>query len=236
MHHVVLERWSRGASFLHARDARVKVLVLLTYLVALATTTPITPTAVAGYAALVAAASVAARLPLGGVALRAAAVLPFAGTFALFSVLAGDGARAVSLVSKSYLSAAAVLTLAGTTPLPKLVRGLESLGVPRFLTLVIQFLHRYLFVISEQAQHMRLAALARGGGRLRLTHAAGAAATLFGRSYARAEGIHGAMLARGFHGRMELLAEARLGPADVLFLLAGVAAATALRVAVGAAA
>lgn len=236
MHHVVLERWSRGASFLHARDARVKVLVLLAYLVALATTSPITPAAVACYAALTAAGIVAARLPLAGLALRAATVLPFAGTFALFSVLDGDGGRAVSLVTKSYLSAAAVLTLAGTTPLPKLVRGLESLGVPRFLTLVIQFLYRYLFVISEQAQHMRLAALARGGGRLRLTHAAGAAATLFGRSYARAEGIHGAMLARGFQGRMELLAEARLGPADVLFLLAGLAAAMALRLAIGAAA
>jgi cobalt/nickel transport system permease protein len=76
---------------------------------------------------------------------------------------------------------------------------------------------------------MRMAALARGGGRLRLAHAAGAAATLFGRSYARAEGIHGAMLARGFHGRMEPLAEARLGPADVLFLLSGAGLATALR-------
>ncbi len=233
MHHVVLERWSRGESFLHARDARVKVLVLLAYLVALATTTPMTAAAGACYAALVATAIVAARLPLAGLALRAATVLPFAGTFALFSVLAGDESRALSLVSKSYLSAAAVLTLAGTTPLPKLLRGLESLGVPRFLTLVIQFLYRYLFVISEQAQHMRMAALARGGGRLRLAHAAGAAATLFGRSYARAEGIHGAMLARGFQGRMELLAEARLGPADLLFLLGGVGLATALRLAMG---
>jgi cobalt/nickel transport system permease protein len=232
LHHVVLERWSRGESFVHARDARVKVLVLLAYLVALATTTRITPLAGACYAALLATAIVAARLPLASLALRAAAVLPFAGTFALFSVLAGDAGRAGSLVAKSYLSAAAVLALAGTTPLPKLVRGLESLGVPRFLTLVIQFLYRYLFVISEQAQHMRLAALARGG-RTRLGHAAGAAATLFGRSYARAEGIHGAMLARGFHGRMELLAEARVGAADIFFLAAGLAAAVALRLAMG---
>ena len=235
MHHVVLERWSRGASFLHSRDARVKILVLLAYLVALATT-PLTPAAGACYAALLGVAIVAARLPLAGLALRAAAVLPFAGTFALFSLLAGDGARAASLVAKSYLSAAVALALAGTTSMPKLVRALESLGVPRFLTLVIQFLYRYLFVISEQAQHMRLAALARGGGRLRFTHAAGAAATLFGRSYSRAEGIHGAMLARGFHGRMELLADARLGAADVLFLVAGVAAAVALRLMTGAAA
>jgi cobalt/nickel transport system permease protein len=156
-----------------------------------------------------------------------------AGTFALFAALAGDPARAASLAVKSYLSAAAVLVLAGTTPLPKLVRGLESLGVPRFLTLVIQFLYRYLFVVSEQAQHMRMASLARGGGRIHLRHAAGAVATLFGRSWARAEAIHGAMLARGFDGRMEPLAQPRLGAADFALLAAGVAAPVALRLAIG---
>jgi cobalt/nickel transport system permease protein len=233
LHHVVLERWSRGRSFVHARDARVKVLVLLAYLAAVATTPRVTPIAGACYAALLVAAAAAAGLPLAGLALRAAAVLPFAGAFALFSIFGGDPERAAALLSKSYLSAAAVLVLAGTTPLPRLVRGMESLGAPRFLTLVIQFLYRYLFVISEQAQHMRMAALARGG-RSRLSHAAGAVATLFGRSYARAEGIHGAMLARGFAGRMELLAQPGIGVRDVLFLVAGVAAAAALRLAVGA--
>lgn len=233
MHHVVLERWSRGHGFLHARDARVKLLVLLAYLAALATVSRITFAAAACYAALPVAAIAIARLPLVGVALRAAAVLPFAGTFALFAALAGDPARAASLAVKSYLSAAAVLVLAGTTPLPKLVRGLESLGVPRFLTLVIQFLYRYLFVVSEQAQHMRMASLARGGGRIHLRHAAGAVATLFGRSWARAEAIHGAMLARGFDGRMEPLAQPRLGAADFALLAAGVAAPVALRLAIG---
>jgi cobalt/nickel transport system permease protein len=234
MHHVVLERWSRGTSFLHARDARVKLLLLVVYLAALATTAPLSAVAAACYAALVASAILAARLPIAGLAWRAAAVLPFAGAFALLSLLAGDAGRAASLVVKSYLSAAAVLTLAGATPLPKLVRGLESLGVPRFLTLTVQFLYRYLFVISEQAQHMRLAALARGG-RLRLAHAAGAVATLFGRSYARAEGIHGAMLARGFRGHIEPLSQPRLDAADFLFLAAGLAASAALRLTLGAA-
>ena len=38
MQHVVLERWSRGSSFLHDRDARAKILALLIFLVAVATT------------------------------------------------------------------------------------------------------------------------------------------------------------------------------------------------------
>jgi cobalt/nickel transport system permease protein len=192
------------------------------------------------YAAPLAILIVAARLPLGGVFLRAAAVLPFSATFAVVSALAGDTARAEALVVKSWLSAVAVLLLAATTPLPRLLAGLESLGVPRFLAVVVQFLYRYLFVISEQAQHMRLAALARasrsrGSRRIaaRFRAAAGAVATLFARSEARAGAIHGAMLARGFAGRIEPLVTARIAVSDVLFLAVGVAAALALRLVPG---
>ena len=234
MHHVVLDRWSRASSFLHARDARIKIFVAFAYLVALGTTPRISLATGLCYAALVVAAIVAARLPLMGVAARAAAVLPFVVPFAAFSALAGEPSRAAALVVKSCLSATAVVVLAGSTPLPKLLGGLESLGVPRFLTLVIQFLYRYLFVISEQAQHMRMAVLARGGGRRnRLRQASGAVATLFARSWARADGIYGAMLARGFNGRMELLAPARAEAADFVFLATGLLLVTALRVAGG---
>jgi cobalt/nickel transport system permease protein len=240
LHHVVLERWSRGTSFLHSRDARVKILVTLAFLVALGTTPRITPALAACYLALLVAGILAGRLPLAGVLLRAAAVLPFSATFAAVSLAAGDAARAEALVAKSWLSAVAVLLLAGTTPLPLLLGGLESLVVPRFLALVIQFLYRYLFVISEQAQHMRMAALARAsrsrGTRHmaeRLRAAAGAVATLFARSQARAEAIHGAMLARGFAGCIRPLAAPHMAASDVLFLVAGVAAFLALRLGAG---
>jgi cobalt/nickel transport system permease protein len=241
VHHVVLDRWSRGRSLVHLRDARVKILVLLAYLVALGTAPRVTPAACACYAAVLIVAAASARLPLASVAARAAAVLPFALTFAAFSMAAGEPEPAAALLVKSYLSAVAVLLLAATTPLPKLLRALESLGVPRFLTLVLQFLYRYLFVISEQAQHMRLAALSRGsqsrrwrgiGDRFRA--AAGAVATLFARSYSRAEGIYSAMCARGYEGRIALATPAHAGWADVLFLCAGLLAAAALRIAAGA--
>jgi len=235
LHHVVVERWSRGASFLHARDARVKALALLAYLIALATTRPLTVSAALCYAALVAAAIVAARLPLAGVALRAAAVLPFSASFAAFSWIAGDRAQAASLLGKSYLSAAAVLTLVGATPIASLLRGVESLGMPRLLTLVLQFLYRYLFVVSEQAQHMRLAAQCRGsqGRRWSFRAAAGAVSALFARSYARADGIHRAMLARGFAGEIPLLRPARLDAMDALFLATSLAVLVALRLWLG---
>lgn len=232
MHHVVVERWSRGRSALHARDARIKAVALLVYLAAVATTRPLSWTAGACYAALALAAVIAARLPVGGVLLRAAAVLPFSASFAVFSWMAGDRAQAASLAAKSYLSAVAVLVTVGSTPIAALLRGVESLGAPRPLTLTLQFLYRYLFVVSEQAQHMRLAAQCRGsqGRSWSFRGAAGAVAALFARSYARADGIHRAMLARGFSGDFHLLQPARAGAADFLTLALWTTLVIAVRV------
>ena len=158
--------------------------------------------------------------------------------FAALSWISGDAARAISLLLKSYLSAFAVLLLVSTTRLSVLLHGLERLGVPRFLLMVTQFLYRYLFVISEEAQHMRAAALSRGssgGGmdrRTRLQAAGSAVAALFARSYARAEEIHRAMLARGFSGEFRTLDPLRLGAADVLFGIAAALAPILLRIAI----
>lgn len=235
---MVLERWSRGTSPLHRRDARAKIGALLVLLVAVATAQRALPVYSAALLVTLAAGLAWARIPLGSAVARAATVLPFTGVFALISWLAGDPARAASYLLKSYLSALAVLLVVATTPLPALVRGMEGLGVPRFLLAVSQFLYRYLFVISGEAQHMRHASAARGasarhwmGTGLRFRAAAGALAVLFGRAYGRAENVHRAMLARGFQGRAESLRRPRFRTADAVFLAAASLLPILLRVA-----
>jgi cobalt/nickel transport system permease protein len=231
LHHVVLERWSRGQSGLHRRDPRVKTAVLVVFLVVVATAQQHLPLLAGGLLLYLGAGLVWARLPLLPALGRAAIVLYFTAVFALISWLAGDPGRAVALLLKTYLSALAVLLLVSTTRVSLLLRGLEMVQVPRFLLMIVQFLYRYLFVISEEAQHMRKAALSRGGGlrgavarRERFRAAAGALAALFARSYGRAEEIHRAMLARGFAGDFRTLEAPHLHPADVLFFcVAGLA-------------
>ena len=222
MHHVLMDRWSQASSPLHARDPRAKILALLAFLIVLATTAPDAFTALVIYAAVLVAGILVAGLPLAGLLLRAMAVLPFSLTFGLISWLTGDRLRALGLVEKSYVSTVAVLLVVGTTPLPLLLSGLEALGTPRLLVLVAQFLYRYLFVVSEQAQHLRLAAACRQGTARQMTFraAAGALAVLFARSYYRAEGIHRAMMARAFSGKFALLFRLRFRLADAVFTLA----------------
>lgn len=223
MQHVVLERWSRGSSFLHRRDARAKILALLFFLVIVAISSREFELLAIGYLAMLLTAVAAARLPLLGTLRRAAVVLPFSLTFALLCWISGEPRRAALLVEKSYLSALAALLLVATTPLPQLLRGLDLLGVPGFLLMVAQFLYRYLFVITEQAHRMRLAGLCRGGwkrGGRGFQAAAGALGVLFARSYERAESIHRAMVSRGFQGHFQLLSTTRFALADAAFLCA----------------
>ena len=239
MHHVVLDRWSRWSSPLHRADPRAKIAILLVFLVVLASSRQGLLPSVTLLALFLLSGILAARLPLAAMLLRAGVVLPFSLAFAGVCWLAGDPARGIELAVKSYFSALAVLLLVSTTPLPTLLRGLESLGAPRFLLMVAQFLYRYLFVISEEAQHMAKAASARGatGGGMarrpeRFRAAAGALAVLFARSHGRAGEIHRAMMARGFDGRLPTVALLRFRKVDALWALAGSLTPIALRLAV----
>jgi len=237
VHHVTLDEWSRGASPLHRRDPRAKIAALLVFLVVLGTAHRELAWLGAALLGTLVAGLVCARLPVRAALTRAAVVLPFTAVFAGASWLAGDPGRGAAMVMKSYLSALAVLLLVSTTPLPLLLRGFEMTGAPRFLLMVAQFLYRYLFVISEEAQHMRKAAAARGataggiaGNGARFRAAAGALAVLFARSYARAEEIHRAMLSRSFPGYFHPLTGLRFRRTDMLFLTSYVVTLILIRI------
>ena len=164
MRHVQLELLARRQSYLHSIDARAKIPAVGIFLITLGTLPQVNGVPLLGFSAILLTGAILARLPFRFLIARAAAVLPFSLTFAVISWISGDSQRAVSLAVKSYLSALAVLLLIGSTPLPDLLRGLESMYVPRILLTIIQFLYRYLFVVVEQAVRMSLAAKCRGGG------------------------------------------------------------------------
>jgi cobalt/nickel transport system permease protein len=250
-HALAVDRWSSGVSPLHARDARAKFIALLVFLIAVSTTRPGAGIAFSLYAAIVIMAVFIAHLPFLALLKRAALILPFSATFALITWWSGEPARAAAFAEKSILSAFAALLLIATTPINDLLRALASLGVPRQLILVVQFLHRYLFVIAEQAQHMRLAAQCRRGfdqrefdqrefdqrgspkrRRFRFQGAAGALGVLFARSWERADGIYRAMLARGFMGQFPRLSPAQFRFADAVFLLFSAVISVSIRLAV----
>jgi cobalt/nickel transport system permease protein len=140
---------------------------------------------------------------------------------------------------KATIGTVSAVLLGATTAFPSVLRGLEAMRVPRLLVLTASFMHRYLFVIVEEAARMR-AALAARAYRPRTALHAGAlgrvATAMFLRTYSRGERVYQAMLARGYQDRMPQLAPLVLRRADALFVLAVAVALVPLRVAAGVAA
>ena len=224
MRHTAIEQWARGLGPLHSMDARVKLVVVAAFLIAVSTTPSGNWLAFAAFATMVVVALAISNLPIRRLLLRSALLMPFAGVFAILSYLhAGDIGASCALVVRSQLCILATILLVATTPLPLLLSALESFLVPTSLLEIAQFLYRYLFVIVDQGQRMRLAAASRDSGRIAtanrrslLDRAAGALATLFACSYKRAEGIHRATLARGSRGGFPVLTKPKLKNADLL--------------------
>ena len=158
----------------------------------------------------------------GQALVRFAAVLPFIG-FALFIPIVAGGEKTsvfgVSLsieglwaswnvLAKATLGTGASLVLAGTTPIPEVVRGLGRLRMPAIVVSIVAFMFRYLDLIVEEMGRMRVAMTARGHDPRWLWQAkpiASAAGAMFVRSYERGERVHSAMLARGYTGTMPQL-------------------------------
>ena len=234
-----LEEWARQDSSLHRLDARGKVIAVVLFLVAVSTTPPSSPVAFLPYLLVLAAGLLVSGLPVWQLLFRAAVILPFPLFFGLVSWLEnGNTGFASALVARSYISALAVVLLMGVTPLAELLRGLRDLGVPAVLVMVLQSLVRYLQLIVDHSMRMRRAALCRDGGALPRRNrqslwrrASGALAVLFGRSYQRAEGVHRAMVARGFHGDFISPRPAAFATRDWLFLVLSVVGIAGARLA-----
>lgn len=172
----------------------------------------------------------AANLPIFEVLRMSLIVIPFVGLFSLIVYLSGDLPRAASILTKSYLSAFAVMVCMASTPLHKFARAARYLRVPAFLVEVTQLIHRYLFVLSGEIQIMRIAFAARRGraGRRAFQSAAGMIAVLFGRAFEKAGMVHNAMLSRGYSTNSRSPSERRLQVADFMILSLGLVLVTAL--------
>ncbi len=219
-------RWSNQATFIHSLDARIKLILLLSFLLSIALLRA--PSALQLTCCLLAliAIAAAARLPILRVLRASLFVVPFVGLFSLLVYLTGDASRAWFILAKSYLSAFSVLIFISSTPLPRLLAAARFFRLPALLVEVTQLIYRYLFVLGGEARAMQIAFRARGGkSGSRAVHAAsGMVAVLFTRSYEKAAMIHKAMCSRGFSGNLIQAVElSPFGLQEGAILCAGIA-------------
>jgi cobalt/nickel transport system permease protein len=147
------------------------------------------------------------RVPVRGLAIRLVVEIPFIGFVVLLPLVAGaEGlALAGAITGKATLIVLATGILSATTPAPEIVAGLERLRVPPTFTAIGALAIRYLQVVLDELRRVNTARIARGDDARWIWQARAVAqstGTLAVRCINRGERVHGAMLARGWDGRM----------------------------------
>jgi cobalt/nickel transport system permease protein len=133
---------------------------------------------------------------------RLAMLTPFVLGVALAGMLNPGGGVDWRIVAvKSTLCLITAILLSHTTPLGEITRVLQRIRVPGLLITTMALMHRYLFVLTEEAGHMRRARASRTftrGRRFAWSGLATVVGRLFIRASERAERIYDAMCARGW--------------------------------------
>lgn len=203
-----------------------------------AVTTPITrwQTFVALFVLIISTALVS-KIPLLLLFKRALIEIPFV-LFAILMPFFGESERfifagfelyrdgllaGISIVAKGSLGVLSAVILSTTTTAREILRGLERLKLPSVMVQIASFMLRYVNVISDEMERMKIARESRGFIATGVKHwrvIATSAAALFIRSYERGERVHLAMLSRGFDGNLPSLGNPRVQPKDLFIALA----------------
>jgi cobalt/nickel transport system permease protein len=201
----------------HRLPSQLKILALLAFLLVVVTT-PITHIfSYTIYFTLIFAVILVARLPLLTVLKRSLIEIPFV-LFALLMPFFGSGESyeiagftlyregilaGTAIVAKGTLGVLGAITLSSTSTAREILRGLERLRLPALMVNIASFMLRYINVVTDEMERMRIARASRGfeaRGIRDWRILASVVATLFMRSYERGERVHLAMLSRGFTG------------------------------------
>lgn len=160
-----------------------------------------------------------ARLPIKVVLGRSVIEVPFI-FFALAMPFFGTGERFVAgpfnlyregllagaaIVAKGTLGILVAINLSATTTARDILSGLEKLKLPAMMVQIASFMLRYVNVVNDEMERMKVARASRGFEATGVKHwkiLASAAGALFIRSYERGERVHLAMLSRGYSGSM----------------------------------
>ena len=180
--------------------------------------TPITQwQAFIAYFAAIFIVSLVAKIPTPTLLKRSLIEIPFI-LFAILMPFFGTGERfevgpfnlyresllaAAGIVVKGTLGVLSAVVLSTSTTARELLRGLEKLHLPKLMVQIAAFMLRYVNVISDEMERMKVARESRGfiaTGLKDWKVIAIAASALFIRSYERGERVHLAMLSRGYTG------------------------------------
>jgi cobalt/nickel transport system permease protein len=134
--------------------------------------------------------------------------------------ISGGWVSFASILVRFALTVGAALTLIAVTGFNAVCMALEKLGTPRVFVVQLMFLHRYMFVLMDEASRMVRAKSIRSfdnGGSTIKTYGSLIGHLLL-RTMNRAQRIHMAMCSRGFDGQIRITRPLNIRPKEILFV------------------
>jgi cobalt/nickel transport system permease protein len=243
------EQTAETRGLLQTIDPRIKVAGLLALIIAATAALSLTTLVIIFAAAVLMA--LASRIPIARLAWQVwLGVLLFTGMIALPAlflvpgdaiaqlpltgwIVSAQGLRsALFLLGRAETSATLAALLILTTPWPHVLKALSSLGVPDAIVAVLGMTYRYIFVLLQSARDLtearrsRIMSVMDRAARRKLLVTT--LAVLLSKSFATAQEVHAAMIARGYRGRVHLLHDFRSRVRDWMFLAGTVTVAAAV--------
>lgn len=234
-----LEHLTPRDSWLAHRDARWRLAAFVVAIVCVAMIRELGPAAVAlGFALVLAGiARVPVRWFCSRIGMLMLALIPFL-ILVPFTVDRGERIWewrwlsitdvgvivAVALATKTVSLVTLALTLLSTAPLHVHLAAAGRLGVPKLLIQITQLTHRYVFLLLDELNRLRVALRVRGFRNAMTMHAyrtvGQVTGTLIVRGSDRSERVAHAMRCRAFDGHFRCLTQFCTTPADLsMFLL-----------------
>ncbi len=193
---------SHADSPVHRLPAAPKLGVALTVIVGTVLVSPDFTGWFIGVSVLLVLTIFASRIPPFFLVKRLLMLSPFVLGVALVNALEPSSrTNWLGIALRSVICLLTVILASNTTPFGEVLRVLRRVRVPALLITTIALMHRYLFVLADEAERMRRARASRTftrGRRFEWRALATVVGQLFIRASERAERIYDAMCARGW--------------------------------------
>jgi cobalt ECF transporter T component CbiQ len=247
---IYAEEIAHSDGWLQRRDPRMKVVGLLSLVVAAALSRNIT--VILGFFVVALVLALVSRVPMRTLVTRVwVGALLFTGSLVLPAIFITPGTvlyrlpllgwpitaqglgAATYLITRVETATTLTLLLILTTPWTDVLKALRVFGVPPVAIVILGMTYRYIFLLLQTARDMFESRQSRTVGTLdgpeQRRLAAASVGVLLSKSFQLSSDVYLSMLSRGFRGEVYTLDEFRMQPADWL-ALAGMLSLAALGV------
>jgi len=230
-----LDTLSRGNTFIHRLDPRIKLLTTMAFIVCVVSFGKYEITALIPFVIFPVVLIAAGDIPPVYLLKKILLAAPFAFFIGIFNPLmdrdilvqlgpvgiSGGWVSFVSILIRFVLTVSAALVLIAGTGFNSVCMAMEKLGCPKIFAVQLLFLYRYIFVLAEEASRLARARALRSfeGRGMGLRVYASMMGQLLLRTLDRAERIHLAMRCRGFEGEIRIIRPLKIRARDIAFLL-----------------